>query len=99
MCYVVSAHELVPGTDDITYLDAIDDPDAQFAFDDMIDQVDNEILAREINQTMNRVFSPDEREKQAIILRYGLNGYQEHTCKEMSEMFDIITGAIKAAGK
>ena len=89
MCKVVSAHERVPGTDDITYLDAIDDPDAQFAYDDMIDQVDQEILKKEVRITMNRVFSPDDREGQAIVMRYGLNDYSEHTLREIGSALNV----------
>lgn len=91
LCHIVSAHERVPGTDDITYLDAIDDPDAQFAFDDMIDQVDQEILEKEVRITMNQVFSPDDREGRAIVMRYGLNDYHEHTLKEIGELLGVNT--------
>ncbi|WKY47160.1 sigma-70 family RNA polymerase sigma factor [Eubacteriaceae bacterium ES3] len=89
MCNLISANEMIPGTEDLTYLDSIDDPEAECAFEDMLNQVDNDILAREINATMDRVFSVGERERKALELRYGLNDYPVHTLKEIGAVFNV----------
>lgn len=89
MCNLISANEMIPGTEDLTYLDSIDDPEAECAFEDMLNRLDNDILAREINAAMNRVFSVGERERKALELRYGLNDHTAHTLKEIGAVFNV----------
>lgn len=91
MAKVISADSFLPGSESMTYLETIEDPDAQNDFHNMICAIDQEILKKEVRITMDRVFSSDEREGRAIVMRYGLNDYHEHTLKEIGEVFGVNT--------
>lgn len=91
MAKVISADSFLPGSESMTYLETIEDPDAQNDFHNMICAIDDEILKKEVRITMNRVFSPDDREGRAIVMRYGLNDYPEHTLKEIGELLGVNT--------
>ncbi len=91
MAHVISADSFLPGSESMTYLETIEDPTAVNDFHNMICAVDQEILKKEVRITMNRLFSPDDREGRAIVMRYGLNDYHEHTLKEIGELLGVNT--------
>ena len=86
---VISLDESIPEAENLTYLDTIEDENAQAAFEEACDRCDQAILKKEIRQTMNRVFFNDDREGQAVALRYGLNDMGEHTYKEVGETMGV----------
>lgn len=89
ICEMIGINEPLPGSENITYLDAIEDPNALAEFDDINDLLDRQILKKEVKATMDRVFSPDDRERQALIMRYGLNDYRDHTLDEIGVNLNV----------
>nr|WP_320026715.1 sigma-70 family RNA polymerase sigma factor [uncultured Acetobacterium sp.] len=88
LCHVISAHELIPGADETTYIDLIEDPSALNAFHLVNEEVDRLILREDLFRMLDRVFNPEDKEKNALILNYGLNG-QEYTLKEIACLYDV----------
>lgn len=86
MCQVISANGLLPGYEDLTYMDAIEDPAAVNDFHNMICAMDREILHRDLFDVLNRVFNVDDKPRNAIILKYGLTG-RPHTLKEIGDAY------------
>lgn len=85
---MVSAQATVPGTEDLTYGESLKDPVAENEFSLAVEQLDHEILRKDIFSTFNQVFKPDEREKNVLILRYGLNGH-EYTLSEIAGLYGL----------
>lgn len=88
LCHVISAHELIPGADETTYIDLIEDPSALNAFHLANEEVDRLILREDLFRVLDRVFNPDDKEKNALILNHGLNGH-EYTLKEISGLYGV----------
>lgn len=86
MAQVISVNSFLPGSESMTYLDAIEDPAAVNDFHNMICAMDQEILHRDLFDVLNRVFNLDDRPRNAIILKYGLTG-RPHTLKEIGEAY------------
>ncbi|VUZ22968.1 RNA polymerase sigma factor RpoS [Acetobacterium wieringae] len=86
MAQVISADSFLPGSESMTYLETIEDPDAQNDFHNMICAIDDEILHRDLFDVLNRVFNLDDKPRNAIILKYGLTG-RPHTFKEIGETY------------
>ncbi|WP_026396067.1 sigma-70 family RNA polymerase sigma factor [Acetobacterium malicum] len=86
MARVISADSYLPGSESMTYMETIEDPDAQNDFHNMICAMDQEILHRDLFEVLNRVFNLDDRPRNAIILKYGLTG-RPHTFKEIGDAY------------
>lgn len=86
MAHVISAHQILPGSENMTYMDMIEDPAAVNDFHNMICAMDQEILHRDLFEVLNRIFNLDDRPRNAIILKYGLTG-RPHTLKEIGEAY------------
>jgi len=88
LCNIVSAHQYLPGSDDMTYMDMIEDPAAKNAYSLALEEMDRLILRDDLFDVLDRVFNPDDMEKNVIILKYGLNGHA-YTAKEIGELYDV----------
>ncbi|UYO63441.1 sigma-70 family RNA polymerase sigma factor [Acetobacterium wieringae] len=86
MAQVISADSFLPGSESMTYMETIEDPDAQNDFHNMICAIDDEILHRDLFDVLNRVFNLDDKPRNAIILKYGLTG-RPHTFKEIGDAY------------
>lgn len=90
LCQVVSAFKIIPGTENETYMDVIEDLNAQNAYHKAIERLDLEILRNDLFEMLESVFFENEKEKHAIILKYGLNGH-DYTLKEIGELYGVTT--------
>lgn len=88
LCHVISAHELLPGSSGTTYIDMIEDKTAHNAYHLAIEEMDRLILRDDLFDMLERVFSPDEKLKNALILKHGLNGHA-YTLKEIAGLYDV----------
>lgn len=86
MAQVISADSFLPGSESMTYLETIEDPEAVNDFHNMICAIDDEILHRDLFDVLNRVFNLDDKPRNAIILKYGLTG-RPHTLKEIGDAY------------
>lgn len=88
MAKVTSVNSFLPGSEDMTYMDILKDDHAENDFHNLIDQLDREIMRKDIFAVMGRVFNPYDKEKNALILKYGLNG-KEYTAREIADIYDV----------
>lgn len=94
LAQVVSAHQLLPGADDMTYMDMIEDPAAVNDFHNLICTMDQEILRDDLFNMLRCVFSDKDHIKNAIILKYGLNGHA-YTMKEIGEIYSVSAEKVQ----
>lgn len=90
----VSIHETIDMDRDgnpLTYLDIISVPDT------ITETVDLEVHLERIRELIDRVL--DERERQIIILRYGLHGYSPRTQREVAEYLKISRSYVSRIEK
>ncbi len=88
LCNVISANSFLPGSENMTYMDTIKDDHAENDFHNLIDDLDHEIMRDDIFAVLGRVFNPYDKEKNALILKYGLNG-KEYTSREIADIYDV----------
>lgn len=60
--------------------------------DDIVDKLDIKFKSEKLGKYIEEVL--DEREKTVITLRYGLNGYEEKTQREIADMLNISRSYI-----
>lgn len=94
LCNVVSAYEVIPGSENITYIDLIEDGDAENAFHNAMIEMDRVILRKELFKVLNTVFELHETTRTYIILKYGLTG-KPHTYKEIAGMYGVTIEAAR----
>ncbi|KNZ41454.1 sigma-70 family RNA polymerase sigma factor [Acetobacterium bakii] len=94
LCQVISAFEPVPGTENLTYIDQIEDKDAENAFHNAIIEMDKAILRRELFKVLNTVFEINELKRTFIILKYGLTG-KAYTLNEIASMYGLSTEGVR----
>lgn len=94
LCQVISAYEVVPGTENIAYIDLIEDKAAENAFHNSMVEMDRVILRKELFKALNTVFELHETKRSYIILKYGLIG-KPHTYKEIAGMYGVTIDAVR----
>lgn len=102
LCNVISAFALLPGCEDITYMDTFEDEAAQTAYHEITETIDKEILRKDLFDVLNRVLGVNDRVRDLIILKYGLTG-KIYTLDELATSYQLsraridqlITGGLK----
>ena len=92
--YEVSIHETIDTDKDgnpLTYLDIISVPDT------ITETVDLSVHLERVRMLIDRVL--DEREKQIIVLRYGLEGFSPRTQREVASFLKISRSYVSRIEK
>ena len=99
---VISAFDLLPGCEDITYMDTFEDESAQTAYHEITETIDREILRKDLFLVLNKVLGLNDSVRDLIILKYGLTG-KTYTLDELANSYQLsrtrtdqlITGGLK----
>ncbi|MCK9479194.1 MAG: hypothetical protein M0R40_06795 [Firmicutes bacterium] len=83
---VVSLSDVIPGTDDLTYEDAIPDEDTEQVLDKLFEQCDMQSLHNDLIELLDAVVT--EREKTILLMRYGI-GFTAHTQSKIATKLNI----------
>lgn len=95
MATVVSSNKLSPQLDNVSLEETIPDKNADNAYYNLIDQMDRDILRRDLIDMLGKVFNDRDKVKDAFILFYGLND-AELTAREIGELYDEKQGTVSS---